>query len=158
MGYRTASKEAYDAFCKKNPKIELSFDNYKLIIYTYNKKIGDYLLETGEIIKLPFGLGSLVINKYKPKSTKITAAGNEMPNLSINWQETKKLGKYVYYLNAHTEGYKYYFMWDYHKARIKYPYIWKFEMCRIHSRKLKDNLKLPKGEYKNIYKELLKVR
>ncbi len=154
--WRTASREAYNNFLKANPKVELSFENYKCIIYTYNQKLADYLLETGEPIKLPFGLGTIVINKYKPKTSRISASGKEIPNYSINWQETKKIGKYIYYLNAHTEGYKYYFMWNYGKAKMKCAYIWKYEMARVHSRQLKTNLKTPNAEYKNIYKEYLK--
>jgi len=136
--------------------MKISFNDFRRIIYTANQKIVDYLLETGEIIKMPFGLGTLIINKYKPVKERLTAAGNIVSNYSIDWKETNAQGKYVYHLNPHTEGYKYYFMWDWHIARIKCAFIWKFEMCRMHSRKLTAMLQERGAEYKNIYKEIKK--
>lgn len=151
--FRTASKENYNKFKDKYPNIDITYDEFKKIIYTYNDLIVKFVLETGDPIKFPFGLGTLVINKYKPKTYRKNKEGKDVCNLSINWKETKKQGKYVYLLNSHTEGYKYYFMWNYWKARIKCAYIWKFEMARVHSRLLKSYLLKPNGQHKDIYKE-----
>lgn len=153
VNYRTASKESYDTFCVNNPTIDITFEVYKKIIYTYNQLLVSHLLETGSKVKMPFGLGELVVNKYKPKRYKRDKEGKEHINLPIDWKETKKLGKYVYFLNAHTEGYKFYWMWNYWKARLKYSSIWKFEMARVNSRLLKTYLKKPNSKYKDIYRE-----
>lgn len=153
VDYRTASKQSYDAFCEANPTVEITFEAYKKIIYTYNSMLVTHLLETGEKIKLPYGLGEIVVNKYKPKRYKILPDGTEKINLSVDWQETKKQGKYVYHLNQHTEGYKFYWMWNYWKARLKFSFIWKFEMCRTNSRLLKTYLKKPNAKYKDLYRE-----
>jgi hypothetical protein len=153
IGYRTGSKESYNEFCTNNPSLNLSFEDYKKILYTYNASLVAHLLETGDKIKMPFGLGELVVNKYKPKRYKIAPDGTEYSNLPINWQETKKEGKYVYYMNAHSDGYKYYWMWNYWKTRMKFSYIWKFEMARVNSRLLKTYLKKPNSKYKDLYRE-----
>lgn len=153
VDYRTASKESYNAFCELNPLVDITFEVYKKIIYTYNSLLVTHLLETGERIKMPFGLGDLVINKYKPKRYRTDHLGRERINLPIDWKETKEQGKYVYHLNSHTEGYKFYWMWNYWKARLKFSSIWKFEMARKNSRLLKSYLKKPNSKYKDIYRE-----
>lgn len=153
IDYRTASKECYEEFLQKNSSISLSFDDYKKVIYAFNISLVSHLLETGDKVKLPFGLGELVVNKYKPKKYIIGKDGKEHVNLSIDWVETKKAGKYVYHLNAHTEGYKFYWMWNWWKSRIKCAFIWKFEMARTNSRLLKTYLKKTNSKYKDIYRE-----
>lgn len=153
IDYRTASKESYEAFINNNPSVNLSFEEYKKVIYTFNSLLVTHLLETGDKVKLPFGLGELVINKYKPKKYVTNKDGKERVNLPINWLETKKAGKYVYHLNAHTDGYKYYWMWNWWKSRIKFAFMWKFEMARVNSRLLKTYLKKTNSKYKDLYKE-----
>lgn len=151
--FRNTSKECYEEFMVNNPSTALSLEDYKKVIYTFNSSLISHLLETGDKVKLPYGLGELVINKYKPKKYKKTLDGKEFINLAINWVETKKEGKYIYYLNAHTDGYKYYWMWNWWKTRIKFAFMWKFEMARVNSRLLKTYLKKPNSKYKDLYKE-----
>lgn len=158
VDYRTASKESYETFCKNNPKIKVSFQDFKKVLYTYNALIANYALETGNKIKFPYGLGELVINKYKPKRFYTDSKGVERPNYSIDWQQTRKEGKYIYLLNSHTDGYKYYWMWNYWKSKIKHGYIWKLEMAREHSRMLKTYLKKPNSKYKDLYKQFQRVK
>ncbi len=158
VDYRTASKEAYDKFQDIHSDVSLSFEDYKKIIYTYNSLIVAHMLETGSIVKLPYGLGPLVINKYKPKRYRVDPKGIEHVNLPIDWKATKEIGKRVYHLNAHTEGYKYYFMWNWWKSRIKFAYIWKFEMARVNGRLLKTYLKKPNSKYKDLYKEYPRLK
>ena len=153
IDYRSTSKEAYDKFCEKNPNIDLSYIDYKRIIYTYNANVVNHMLETGDQLKLPYGLGPLVINKYKPKKFCIDSDGKERINLPIDWIETKKAGKYIYLLNSHTEGYKFYWMWNHWKSKLKLAHIWKVVMARNNSRLLNDYLKKPNSKYKDIYKE-----
>lgn len=153
MGYRTASKEAYNKFTGAHPSVILSFEEFKEVIYTYNALLVAHMLETGDKIKLPYGLGEIVINKYKPKRYKVGLDGVERVNLPIDWVETKKAGKYIYLLNAHTEGYRFHWQWHWWKTRIRFAFIWKLEMSRVNSRLLKTYLKKPNSKYKDIYKE-----
>lgn len=153
FNFRTASKENYKLFCEKNKTIDITFEQYKEIIYTYNNLIADYLIDTGLSVKLPFGLGPLKIVKYKPKGTKIAESGKEFPRLSIDWKRTKEEGKYIYHLNSNTDGYKYYFQWLFASSRIKYNVVWKLEMARIHSRKLVSFLKDSKSKHRHLYSE-----
>lgn len=157
-GFRTASKECYQKFCDKNPQLTVSFEDYKKILYTYNENLINYCLETGEKIKFPYGLGELIISKYKQSKYRRDRDGVEKINLSIDWVESKKAGKHIYLLNAHTDGYKFCWMWNWWKSRLKHAYIWKFGIARVHSRKLAVYLKKPNALYKDLYKEHKRVR
>lgn len=151
--FRTASKESYQNFCKENPEIKITFKQFVDILYTYNDFLMMYLLDSGEIIKLPYGLGNIVINKYKPIKYKKLLNGETKLNLSVDWKETKKQGKKIYLMNYHTKGYKCYWMWSHRNARFKFPFMWKFEVNRKYSRLLNTYLTKKEIEYINIYKE-----
>lgn len=58
----------------------------------------------GKVFKLPFGLGEIEITKRKIKVYK----SNER---SVDWKTTLEIGKKVYHLNEHTNGYNYGIDW-----------------------------------------------
>jgi len=151
VDYRTASREVYEKFCKTYPDIKLSFKDWKKILEVYAYNFRDYILETGDKVKLPFGLGSFTINKKKIKKTKTTKDGKTHINLPIDWYETKKAGKYIYHMNSHTEGCRYKWLWIREDARWAYS-IWNFKTARKTSRILKEYLKKPNSFYFQIYK------
>lgn len=128
-----ASKENYEKFCNAHPKIHLNFLEWSNIIYSFNYGIRDYALETGDVVKFPWGLGELAISKKKTKKFK-TFEGTEYINLHIDWAKTKKAGKRIYHFNHHTDGFN--FKWKYfaHTARFKYHKLWVFKPSRISSR------------------------
>ena len=110
IDWRSASKENYNNFCKKNPSIKLTFDEWRNIIYTYNEAFKEYILETGERAKLPFGFGEFSINKKKRRKMK-GVDGKEFVNLPIDWKKTREKGKRIYNFNFHTEGYFFGWVW-----------------------------------------------
>ena len=67
IDWRSASKDNYNDFCKNHPEISLSFDEWRMIVYVYNDHYRNYILETGEKVKMPFGLGEFSIVKKKRK-------------------------------------------------------------------------------------------
>lgn len=85
--------------------------------------------------ELPFNLGAFKIIKYKTRVK------------YINWKETKRLGKYVYYLNLHSDGYSYKFKWDKSKARFYGQNLYKFKLKRVISRSLAKGIKENKLEF-----------
>ena len=87
--FRTASKDNYNDFCKKHSNIKLDFNEWKMIIYGYNESFKEYLLETGEKQKLPFGFGEFAVNK-KIRKKVVVYDGKEYINLPIDWQKTKE--------------------------------------------------------------------
>jgi nucleoid DNA-binding protein len=69
--WRSASKENYVDFCKKNSDIKISFDKWRNIIYSFNESFKIYILETGDKGRLPSGFGEFSINKKKRKKVSI---------------------------------------------------------------------------------------
>ena len=103
VDWRSSSKENYNNFCKKNPGIKLTFDEWRNILYSYNEYFKNYILETGEKAKLPYGFGEFSINKKKRKRIKdkdgkeikldLAAAGNKgIASPGTIWQVATKAG------------------------------------------------------------------
>lgn len=140
--YRTSSRSVYDTFCIKNPDIKLTFEQWSLIIYTYNHLFRDYILETGDRVKLPWGLGSFTVSKKKSKKFKVYE-GKEWVNLPVDWQKSRKEGKYIYNFNSHTDGYRFRWLWGNRDARFAHADIWSFKPSRTASRKIAEYLHKP---------------
>lgn len=151
IDWRSASKENYNNFCKKNPSIKLTFDEWRNIIYTYNEAFKEYILETGEKAKLPYGFGEFSINKKKRRKTK-GLDGKEFVNLPIDWKKTKEKGKRIYNFNFHTEGFFFGWIWFKASTRFKHSHLWYFKPCRNTSRLLSHYIKT-NDKYQHIYHE-----
>ena len=151
IDWRSASKENYNNFCKKHPSIKLSFDEWRQIIYTFTDGFKEYILETGERVKLPFGFGEFSINKKKRKKIK-NNNGREFVNLPVDWKKTKEKGKIIYNFNYHTEGYFFGWLWFKETARLKYLDLWYFKPSRVTSRLLSHYLKTNE-KYQHLYHE-----
>ncbi len=151
VDWRSASKENYSNFCKKHPSIKLTFEEWRNIIYSYTDGFREYILETGEKAKLPFGFGDFSINKKKRKKMK-DVDGKEFVNLPIDWKKTREKGKRIYNFNFHTEGYFFGWMWFKDSARLKHTELWYFKPSRTTSRMLSHYLKT-NDRYQHIYCE-----
>lgn len=151
IDWRSASKDNYNNFCKKHPTVKLSFDEWRNVIYSYNDAFKEYILETGEKAKLPFGFGEFSINKKKRRKMK-GVDGKEFVNLPIDWKKTKEKGKHIYNFNFHTEGYFFGWMWFKDSARLKHTELWYFKPSRVTSRMLSHYLKT-NDKYQHIYCE-----
>jgi nucleoid DNA-binding protein len=150
VDWRSASRENYKSFCKKHPSIKLTFDEWRNILYSYNDAFKNYILETGEKAKLPFGFGEFSINKKKRRKKK--GLNDEFINLPIDWQKTKEKGKYIYNFNYHTEGFFFGWLWFKETARLKNTNLWYFKPSRVTSRLLSHYLKTDE-KYQHLYCE-----
>ena len=151
IDWRSASKENYNNFCKKNTTIKITFDEWRNIIYSYNEFFKNYILETGEKARLPFGFGEFSINKKKRKKLK-DINGKEYVNLPVDWQRSKEKGKRIYNFNYHTEGYFFGWIWFKESTRLKNINLWYFKPSRTTSRLLSHYLKT-NDKYQHIYRE-----
>jgi hypothetical protein len=151
IDWRSSSKDNYKGFCKKHPLIKLTFDEWRNIIYSFNEAFKNYILETGEKAKLPFGFGEFSINKKKRKKFK-QVDGVDVINLPIDWQKSKEKGKRIYNFNYHTEGYFFGWMWFRETARLKHTNLWYFKPTRTTSRLLSHYIKTDE-KYQHIYRE-----
>jgi hypothetical protein len=152
IDWRSSSKENYNQFCKKNPSIKLTYDEWRNILYTFNESYKEYILETGDRAKLPYGFGEFSINKKKRRRLKNNIDGKEFVNLPIDWQKTKEKGKVIYNFNYHTEGYFFGWMWFKNTARFRNADLWYFKPSRLTSRLLSHYIKT-NDKYQNIYRE-----
>lgn len=150
IDWRSASLDNYKNFCKKHPTIKLTYDEWRNIIYSFNDAFKNYILETGEKAKLPFGFGEFSINKKKRRKKK--GLNDEFVNLPIDWQKTKEKGKIIYNFNYHTEGFFFGWMWFKETARFKNADLWYFKPSRTTSRILSHYLKTNE-KYQHIYRE-----
>jgi len=150
IDWRTASKENYNNFCKKHSSIKLTFDEWRNIVYSFNDAFKNYILETGEKAKLPFGFGEFSINKKKRRKKK--GVNDEFVNLPIDWQKTKEKGKVIYNFNYHTEGFFFGWMWFKGSARLKNVDLWYFKPSRTTSRLLSHYIKTDE-KYQHLYRE-----
>jgi hypothetical protein len=154
VDWRSSSRDNYNNFCKNNPSIKISFDEWKNIVYSFNESFKNYILETGERAKLPSGFGEFSINKKKRRKIKGTD-GKEFINLPVDWKKTKEKGKIIYNFNYHTEGYFFGWTWFKETARLKNSDLWYFKPSRITSRLLSHYLKTD-DKYQHIYREYKK--
>lgn len=139
--WRSGSKDNYKDFCKKNPDIKLSYDDWKIIIYGFNTMFMEHILETGDKISLPSALGAFSIKKKKRRKIK-TIDGKEVVNLPIDWKKTREKGKIIYNFNFETEGFFFGWLWFKSEAKFKYSDIFYFKPCRNTSRLLAHYLKV----------------
>lgn len=131
--YRQVSKEAFEVFKKKHPQIKITFETWKSIIYEYNYTFRDYLLESAEKAKLPWGFGEFAIKKQKLKKT-VNWEGRDVIHLPVDWMKTKLAGKKIYHFNYHSEGYRFSYKWFIHSARFKQSNLFVFKAYRTSSR------------------------
>lgn len=147
--FRTASRENYNDFCKKHPSISLTFDEWRNILYSFNDSFRNYILETGERAKLPYGLGEFTINKKKRR--KMKGPNDEFINLAVDWKKTKEKGKIIYNFNYHTEGYFFGWIWFKESTRFKHSDLWYFKPTRVTSRLLAHYIQT-NDKYQHIYR------
>ncbi len=149
--YRTASLSNYNRFRKAHPSIQISFDVWKSILYGYSELLRDYVLETGEKCKMPYGMGELSVNKKKQARFKKYKDVTYVA-LAIDWQASKQYGKHIYHMNTHTDGYRFKWMWFPKKARFKLSSLWSFKPSRVTSRTLAQYINKD-AKYQSIYRE-----
>ena len=151
--WRSGSKANYIDFCKKNPEVIITFIEWKNIIYSYNDLFRMYILETGEKVKMPFGFGQFSINKKKRKRRK--GKNGEYINMAVDWQKSKKLGKRIYNMNHHTDGFFFGWWWIKTTATFRQKNLWYFKPARTTSRLLNHYL-VTDNKYQHIYQEWVK--
>lgn len=115
---------------------------FKRILDQFNTNLLDSLLNASEGFKMPCRLGFICIVKYRPKSY-------TNKSLSKDYKLSKELGKTVYHLNEHSDGYKYRLYWS--KNKNTFPDIYKYNISFVRANKRKlAQLIFNKHDYINI--------
>ena len=93
----------------------------------------------GKTFKLPFGLGEIEITKRKIPSYKTN-------DRSVDWKTTVELGKKVYHLNEHTNGYNYGIDWK-NVTNCRNTSVYRFIGTRYFKRTLAKLVKSKEQDY-----------
>lgn len=136
--FRSASKDNFKKFLLENPSVKITFKQFEEVIREINHQYVLHCLETGNPVKLPYGLGVLAINRKKSRKVFVDNEGKRHICLAINWAETHKEGKKVYHFNDHTDGYNCTWYWMKSLSRIKLSAIWHFKIAKANSLLLRD--------------------
>lgn len=150
----TGSTKIYKEFCQRNSKINIDYKQYRSIIEAINLYYVDQLLDTGDMVCIPSGLGKIMIqkNKRRVKPTK-DGTGTHL-KAPINWGETYKQGKIIYFLNEGSDGYAYRYMWVKAGSYIRNYQLWVMVMTKEAKKRLKQRIESKERSYKDLYREL----
>ncbi len=136
-------KDSYDLYKSRvdNELYDVTWEEYLNITSDYLKALVEHLLVDAARIKLPRGLGKLQVVKAKLNLNDSVRLHN------IDWAETKRLGHYVRYLNEHTSGYRYSFIWDRSGCSINNLIKYRLQMTRLNKRRLAKMIKSKQYDY-----------
>ena len=146
----TLPKEAYSTaviylkFFKKlqqnyDEEYHLTLNEYKDIIYLFNKKLSNKLLQ-GKVFDLPYNLGQLRIKK---KKLNINTA---KPNI----QEYMKSGIKSKHYNEHSDGFVGSLYWKKESCTVPGSYMFSLNFTDTNKKKLAQVMKI-KGEHKRFF-------
>jgi hypothetical protein len=130
----------YKDYMKENPESTLSYEAWLNIIRTFNEMFREYLLQTGERERIPYGMGSIAVNKSKTIAT-VVIAGRECPVLPIDWEKSRIAGRTIRITNNHSDGFR--FKWRYfrNESTMRMKELWCFKPNRETSRMIVNYVK-----------------
>lgn len=137
----------------------VSYSDFSKVLNKFNKDISKLILEDAHEFILPKRLGIIRIKKYKPK-LKLDDAGNlKTKYLPVDWKATNDLWainkkakdekKRVYYLNNHSDGYRYLWYYTTYRSALPNKSLYRFIPTRTNKRELANLIKDSnfKGDY-----------
>lgn len=137
------NKKAYTFYdMYKEMQIQVPYSQYISVLTEMCNVILEYVLESSEGFKMPYGLGFVQIGKYRPK--KFTPEC-----LSVDYKASKEYNKKIYHLNEHSDGYKYRFYWSKIPQTFPDRYRYQLNLVRANKRRLAQ-LIFNKHDYLNI--------
>jgi hypothetical protein len=116
----------------------VTFKEYTAINNLFWKEISHNIIDEGRTFHMPFMMGDTYVEKVK------LDYNNRLP---INWQLTTQLGKVIYNLNEHSQGYRYELKWNKHVCTFTNNYLFKLVYTRSNKRLLAKNIKSKKNDY-----------
>ena len=151
----TGSVAMFKEFKKLNPQLNIDNKQYKQVIEQINLYYIKHLLDTGNMVFIPNGLGKMMIQKNQRKLKPTKDGSSKYLRAPINWPESYKQGKIIYYLNESTDGFTYRYLWLKKASYIEKSSMWLLVMTKEAKRLLKERIENTEKDYKSLYKELL---
>lgn len=154
--FRTTNTENFRQLKKDYPEFrKLKVSAWRGLILAYTEKYKEHLLETGDMLDIQGECGNLAIKKKKRRKLILNPhTGKTHINLPVDWKKTNALGKKVYIMNYHTDGYHFGWIWfkQVKKTGIKFPNIWKFQAMKK-AKNLLFTYLMKDQKYQHIYRE-----
>jgi hypothetical protein len=141
LEYSSISVRVYKRFKKAHPEVKLDKKTWVKVIQNFNLLFGEYLLQTGEREKLPYGLGSFAISKKKTIKIIRQRDGTNHIGLPIDWKRSKEVGRKIYIMNNHSDGFRAKWKWFPEDSNMRIYAIWAFKPVRNRSRDIARYLK-----------------
>lgn len=123
---------SYKEYIEPDTQYDINLKTFKGIVTDYFKHIRDEIMLNSKEFKLPCRLGTLSIIKHQPKEY-------SSKSLRWDWKATRELGKPIFLLNEHSNGWKYRYFWSKKDClltnKTKYQFIAsrqnKRDLCKI---------------------------
>lgn len=123
-------KDIYNDYCNKyHARKNIKQGEFSKIFKDYVKEIVDLIIFNNHEWRIPCNIGSIRIKKTKIRFRENSKGGLNKAKLMVDWGATNKLWeenpemkkkkKVLYYMNKHTDGYKYLFIWKKHVLFLK---------------------------------------
>lgn len=156
-------KDMYNKYNKdvkeEHEMYNVSYSEYSKVLNKFNKAITDAIMKDAYEFILPKRIGTIRIKKYKPK-LRIDEEGNlKTKYLPVNWKATNELWetnpkakeekKRVYFLNNHSDGYRYIWYYSTYRSALNNKSLYRFIPTRTNKRDLAKLIKDDnfKGDY-----------
>ena len=128
---------------EKQTVYDIDYTLYRKILVDYFQYIRDEVIERSREFKFPCRLGSIAIVKHKPKYL-------NGKSLCIDYKATKEIGKLIFHLNEHSDGYKYRIHWNKKDSNALNKSKYQLKLTRYNKRHLAQIIKNKEHDYVEI--------
>lgn len=133
----------YKSNIEQDTVYDIDYKVYRQIIEDYFRFIAEEVIERSKEFKLPCRLGYLSIVKRQPKHF-------DNNSLRIDYHESAVQGKAVYFINEHSNYYKYRYYWSKKESLLTNKTRYQFIATRANKRRLAQIIKNREHDYTEI--------
>lgn len=131
---------SYKNYIEQDTVYDIPYSTFRNIVSDYFKYIQQEVIEGSKEFKLLCRLGTLCIVKRQPKNF-------DSKSLRIDYHESKVQGKIVYFLNEHSDYYKFRLHWSKKESLLTNKTKYQFILTRANKRRLAQIIKNKEHDY-----------
>ena len=131
---------SYKNYIEQDTVYDIPYSTFRNIVSDYFKYIQQEVIEGSKGFKLPCRLGTLCIVKRQPKNF-------DSKSLRIDYHESKVQGKIVYFLNEHSNFFKFRLHWSKKESLLTNKTKYQFILTRANKRRLAQIIKNKEHDY-----------
>lgn len=134
---------SYLNYIEKDTVYDIGYKKFRQVLQDYFKYIADEVMLGCKEFKFPCRMGTLQIVKHKPKNF-------NSKSLRIDFGASKQYGKNIFFLNEHSDGYKYRFFYSKKNCLTQNKSKYQFVATRANKRKLAAIIFSKKRDYPEV--------